>query len=287
MRMVSPLGTPSLIAALAAVLLLPQARPAPASAQQAQPTAATPVAAPADSGGAARADSVKKAKAPRPDRWRAALDLAYTASSGNTQLSVLTAGARINHLTTHHFELEANAQVRYGRSAGKEVARTTRAGLKFDHHPLAAWTPFVFFNMEQAPFRKLDLRTHGGAGIKHTLLRSDHSTLSISTATLYSYEALIPPAGQVAPVRHEMRGSWRVKGTRTFSKTSRLENVTFYQPLWHRPADYLMDAQTALTVQLSRALALKVSHSYERDSTPAPGVHEADQVLTVGFLIQM
>lgn len=222
------------------------------------------------------------------DRWRLALDLAFTATSGNSRVSILTSGVQLTHLETDRYEMEVSGKVRYGRSEGEETERSAQAGLKVDLQPRADWSPFVFLTVEHEPFRRLEVRGYSGGGLKRTLWRSDAGKLSVSGAAVYSMEQLqAVDQAPADPVRREVRSSWRIKGARIFSESARVENTTFYQPMWDRPDDYLIEAQTSVTVQLTRRLGLRLSHLYERDSTPPTGVRRNDQVTTIGFAVEL
>lgn len=223
-----------------------------------------------------------------PDRWKVVLDLSFTGSSGNNEMSMLAAGARATHLVTAEYELEASLQTRYGHSEGREVARSAKGGLSFDLHPEDRWSPFLTLELERDPFRRLDLRSNGGGGMKYTLIDTERAALSLSSAAIYSYEDLAPAEdGHPGELSHLVRSSWRYKGMRAFGDGASVEQVVWYQPLWDLPSDYLMRAETALGVQMTEGLFLRLVHSFQRDSTPPPEVEPDDHVVTMGISIQM
>ncbi|MBI4545892.1 MAG: DUF481 domain-containing protein [Gemmatimonadetes bacterium] len=224
-----------------------------------------------------------------PERWKLVVDLGFTAASGNERLAVLTSAVSLTHLRQELFELALDGDLRYGRSEGKEVARRFRGGLKFDLYPHSMWSPFFFTTGEHDRFRRLDLRTSGGAGIKHTFWDSPAGKASLSLAVVYSYEdydvAQLPLLDQF---QRNTRWSWRLKAQRQLGGAVRLESTTFYQPLWNVAADYLVEAETALTVRISRKLGVSLGHSYNRDSRPpSPDVRKDDHLVKVGLSLEL
>ena len=224
------------------------------------------------------------AQDPPPDRWGVDLGLALNSSGGNESLTVLTSTLGLTHLQEDDFELGFNGAVRYGRSDGEEVARNSRGALNFDFRPLAAWTPFLFASVENDPFRKLDLRFNGGAGVKRTFWRDDWSELSLSTAALYSHENLQAVAG-VDPINRTARWSWRLRGRHQLGERSRVEQIFFYQPEWRHAGDYLLESLSTVRLGLTEYLTFDVTFRYDRDSTPAPEVDPDDWSLATGVRV--
>ncbi len=59
-----------------------------------------------------------------------------------------------------------------------------------------------------------------------------------------------------------------------------------YQPATAHLWDYLLKVDGALRVSLNSKLSWRTTYTWNRDSTPAPGVQADDRTLTTGLLIQ-
>lgn len=222
---------------------------------------------------------------PAPDRWKAAAELSFTDQSGNRDLRLFTGGFNISHREKEAFELEASVQSRYGRSDGEVVARNDFGSLSFDLHPRDVWSPFLFVTGERDPFKRLDLRFHGGAGAKYTPFATGNE-VSISLALLYSFEDLRGTEADPAPSNRELaRWSLRVRGGREIGDAVELRHSTFYQPNWDQMADYLLRSETGAKVLLTERLALSVSYALNRNGRPPEGVAPEDRLLKTGFII--
>ncbi len=218
-----------------------------------------------------------------PDPWAAEISLSLNSAAGNEQLTVLTTELGITHLQTEKYEISFKGRYRYGRSDGEIVARNIRGSLNLDLFPSAGWSPFIFTTVEQDPFRKLDVRADGGAGIKRTFYQSDWDEVSLSGAVLYSYEQLEVTEPGEDGLDRTARWSWRARARHQFREGTRLEQVFFYQPAWDRANDYLIEAQTAGRLALTSKLAVTGNVLYQRDSTPAPDVEPDDLSISIGL----
>jgi hypothetical protein len=218
-----------------------------------------------------------------PERWEAEVGLAFTSSGGNEDLTVLTTEAGISRLETSVYELAVNSRFRYGRSDGRDVAQDLHGSINLDLWPEARWSPFLFATGEKDPFRKLDVRFNGGAGLKHTFWSSDRDEVSLSGAVLYSYENLEVADSLGDGITRVALLSWRARARRELSEGSRVEQVVFYQPAWNELDDYLVESRTSARLAFSEQLAFTATALYKRDSTPAPDVEPDDWSIAVGL----
>ena len=226
---------------------------------------------------------VPPAPEPEPDRWAAAVDLGFNASTGNTRLMLLTTGFRIRHLETESFRLDWGVTFRYGESRGAVVARNAQTSLNFDLAPKSLWTPFVFATFEHDPFRRLDLRSNTGSGVTHSLYREDDGEITVSAAALYSHEGFTV---STQPARNDARWSLQAKVNRKIGSSMKIENASFYKPVWDEGGDYNMQSVTKLSSKITERLAMTLSHEYLKDSTPPDGVKREDQRVVAGLTFE-
>lgn len=218
-----------------------------------------------------------------PERWGLDLAITLNGSGGNERLTLLTSEVGLRHLQTGTFEMGVGGRFRYGRSGGTVVARNVRGTANLDLYPRQPWSPFLFAAAESDPFRRLALRLNTGAGAKHTFWREGWDEVSLSGALLYFHERLEATDPALEAVDHTARWSGRARARRSFGERARLEQVAFYQPLWYRADDYLLELHTSARVLLVEGLALTLTGLYERDSTPAPGVRPDDWSIAFGL----
>lgn len=224
-----------------------------------------------------------------PDRWNTVLDLAFTSATGNEQITLFSSEATLTHLIDEDYEFELNGRARYGLSEGEKVAENYRIQINLELNPEAAWSPFFFTTTEHDPLRKLDVRANGGAGGRYKVIASERADLAVSGALLYSYEDYTGVSLNEAfnQFEQDARLRWRINGRSTVREGVRLDHSTHYQPIWNRGGDYLLEVATSARVLVSSSVALSISHSFERDSTPQPEVRKNDQIMQVGITFEL
>lgn len=228
---------------------------------------------------------------PPPDHWAAAAELTFTSASGNQEFTVLTTGFTLRHLQTERFGFKAQVEARYynpgNEAEGEETSfQSYKGSFSFDFNSSGRWSPFVFASGENNAAKRIDLRANGGAGAKYRVYNDgEQGTAEVSVALLQSYESLDAPTVD-SPTR---QGRWDVKvnGRREIRAGVVLSHETEYQPNFDEPADYLLAMETGVKVLLNRHLALSVSHEFNHDATPAPGVRRDDSLLTAGLLVEL
>jgi hypothetical protein len=215
--------------------------------------------------------------------WRTQLELGINGSRGNSSFAVLRTGFAVTYLRTDAAEVELAGLFNYGKSEDELIARNWRSSAKVDLSPEGRWSPFLFATAAGDALRRLDLRSEGGAGVKHTFWRSDAGNASLSVASLYSYVDFEQEAG-LPPLSPEHSARWSVRGRLERRLGSSLVKTTTYsQPLWDRGGDFLLDAVTTLTTEILGDLTLSVEHAYLHDASPPAGVLRDDQTLSVVF----
>jgi hypothetical protein len=219
-----------------------------------------------------------------PDLWDVLLDVTYSGSAGNQDLSFFDGGARLTRLEPQAVELELITRARSGSDNGERVAESYVASLRADGFPESTVSPFVFASAERDRFKQLDMRTNAGGGVKYTFLREEDTEVSLSFAALYSREDLRLPD---VPAETDGRLSLRFKGAHELREGVRVENVSFYEPVWDGFDDYLAQSENILAVQLFSMIAVTASYVYQRDSTPPPEVESDDHHVKVGIQLQL
>jgi hypothetical protein len=219
-----------------------------------------------------------------PERaWRTQIELGLNGARGNSSFTVFRTGFTVTHLRTEAAEVELTGVFNYGKSNDELISRNWRTSLKVDLVPESAVSPFVFATTSGDELRRQDLRSEGGAGAKYTFWRGEAGSASISMASLYSYEDFEQdPAMPELPAERSARWSFRAKAQRRLGG-SEIAHTTFYQPVWNRGDDYLVDALTTLSTTIVGAVTLSIEHEYMHDATPPPEVRRDDQRLSVVF----
>jgi putative salt-induced outer membrane protein YdiY len=269
--------SPLLVALLMSLPLSLSAQEPPPPTQQPPPTVQEPPAEPVAT------PAARQERREQPRRWAGALDLGFTSSTGNTELTALTTGVRLRHLQTRVFKLEWSANFRYGESGGEVVARHVQSKLDFDMGPSARYAPYIAASAERDPFRRLDLRSRVGSGVRYGFYRGDRGEAALRVGALYSHERFTPVADRLP--RSDGTFSFELRGGQGFGEGLRLENTSAWEPVIGDLTDYNVELKSKLTSRISRRLALTLTHQYSYDSTPPANVVHADQRFQAGITV--
>jgi len=247
--------------------------------------AAAPQVDAADSSTPARA---AEAAQEAPDRWALAVDFGFHGQVGNTQLVALSTGFQLRHLETQNFELELGANYRYGRSRGEIVARSTQMRVTVNALPQARWSPFIFSSAERDRFKRLDLRSSGGGGLRYRFWRSDRGRASFSTAALYDYENFSGSAGSATNGTRQ-NARWRIllEAESRIGDQARVKHASSWQPVWDRASDYDVEVTTSFATRVTERVSMTLNHVYQHDSLPPEGVKRDDQRLVAGLRLDL
>ncbi len=226
----------------------------------------------------------RTSRASQPNRWAAAIDLGFTSSSGNTDLTSLNTGFRLRHLQTSRFRLEWSSNLRYGESGGEVVARHLQTSLNFDLGPEARFAPFISSSAERDRFRRLDLRSKTGMGVRYGFHKGAKGQASLRLAALYSHERFDPLADRAA----RSDGTWSLilDGNQRLGESVRVTSTSTFDPVMGDFGDYNLEVRSALSTRMTSNLAVTLGHNYTYDSTPVEGVRPADQRFQAGLTVE-
>lgn len=217
-----------------------------------------------------------------PNIWDVRFEFGLNGASGNSSFTILRGGFVAKRVRTDEYEMDFSTVVRYGRNEEKVIADDAKASIKFDWHPQATWSPFVFVDAARDEIRRLDFQADGGAGVKWTAIATDEGDLSLSGAAIFDYQNFDLPEGSTeAGSESLVRGSFRLKGERTFGNNATYEHVSFYQPAVEQFDDYVVEITNSLSTTVVGNLSMALEHLYLRDSRPPPGAEKNDQRYSV------
>jgi putative salt-induced outer membrane protein YdiY len=231
-----------------------------------------------------RPAAARRTNRPQDGRWAAAVDLGFTSASGNTDLMALNSGLRLRHRQTSRFRLDWTSNIRYGESGGEVVARQLQSSLNFDLGPDARFAPFLSASAERDRFRKLDVRSKVGAGMRYGLHKNPQGQASVRLAALYTYEQFAPDADR--PARYDGAWSLTVNGNQRLGENVQIASTSNFDPVMGDLGDYNLEVKSTLSTKMTSNLALTLGHNYAYDSTPVADVRRADQRFQAGLTVE-
>lgn len=217
--------------------------------------------------------------------FRAAVggDVAY--QSGNADLIEVGANLRFDYRRGKHY-LFLVGEVRYGEEDGEAFRDRTFAHLRYNR-TLRPWLMVEgFTQVQEDGFKRLQLRTLAGAGLRVRYVDTDRVKVFQGTTPMYEFENLSAaditnhPA-TVSTVRWSNYVNVRLRLTeKTF-----LLNTLYVQPRVDAPDDVRVLDEASLNVALSKHVTLSVVFDLDYDSRPPGTVEDLDVALRNGLTV--
>jgi len=135
--------------------------------------------------------------------------------------------------------------------------------------------------------RLLNIRGLVGGGVRVQVANSGPARLWIGTGIMYEHERLDLPSGAVHParvsvVRSSSYGALRLRAAPNLALTM----TTYLQPQLSQPEDLRVIHNLALSVAVTRAIAVTISLDLRYDSRPPDGIDTTDLDLESGLMVR-
>lgn len=206
----------------------------------------------------------------------ATLEGSFTGRVGNVQ-AVIAGGAASGAARWKDHRFYASTSADYARFSGE-----TRVSKSFVHfrynYLLTGWLAGEAFAQEQHDqFQRLSLRALFGLGPRFTIADEETFRVACGTAWMIEHERInVAPGAPDAPEATAHRWSNYVSVTMAFDDRVRAVGTVYLQPRF----DALTDARTlieaAVTTDVTKRFALKLSATVRHDSDPPSFVKDTD-----------
>lgn len=215
-------------------------------------------------------DHVKFINEP-PGHWTGHLALGGTVQTGNVERASVSGGFDAKRIWEHdRFQLRILHN--YAEQDGGITARNTFGALKFDHFFTEDFFSALSLEMLKDEFKDVNLRAIMGLGLGYRFWNLDWTTLEMEAGVTYFSEDL--DAGE-----DDQFASGRGAMTLTVQI---LENLLFkdyllYYPNLDEPEQYRLRNEGSLISTLGKGWSLKLTHIFDQNSNPSPGIEDKDQ----------
>lgn len=195
---------------------------------------------------------------------------------GNTQGMVAGASAHLQVRYGLHGAL-AYGQGDYSQVNGRTNISRSVLHLRYFHELARSMWWEAYVQQQTDKFRLLRARELAGTGPRFGIYQSPGLDLHLGTSYLLEYETIDVPAG-ASDSRSVTAHRWSTYVTVALLHEDRITatTTTYLQPRLDRPSDYRLLNETALTVDLTRRFATRLTLSTRMDSDPPTSVRRAD-----------
>ena len=223
--------------------------------------------------GSSRASKVKLSA-------RLALDGYY--QTGNTEKSNISTTVLLSAVDSIK-EFSANARYMYGENDKTANQKEYKAGLQFDYHPFAIFSPFARAEYYKNEFKKIKGRFDGLIGVKYRFfVKPEILDYSVSAALLFDLEGYEKDVN--LPRRERLRLSVRPKFKHNLTSDIYLTAEMFYKPNLLNFSDYILCGNINLNIRAFKQGLIRLSYEHEYNNRPITNyVRKTDALLLAGI----
>jgi len=215
-------------------------------------------------------DQIKFINKP-PGSWSGSFAAGGTVQTGNVERTSVSVGFDARR-DWEHDRFQFRALHNYAEDSGSITSRNTFGAVKFDHFFTENFFGGVSVELLKDEFKDLNLRAIVGLGPGYRIWNDDVKTLEVEVGvTFFSEDLELGQDDQFISGRVGVNYSYKI-----------LENLLFkdfmlYYPSFEDPKEYRLRNEASLISQLGQGWSLKITHIFDQNSTPAPGIEDKDQ----------
>lgn len=214
-----------------------------------------------------------------PKRLRVTGDLSFVKTGGNTAVSSLAIGDKLQFQASDRLALRQQFGWTFGRSQGREISNQLFSGLRgtWDLHPRVDL--FLGVNYDYNLFAGIKRRFEELAGVGVDLVDNATDELTVDAGISFfqetevgAAEATVFTAGRVA-----------VDYKHTFREKTWFQQTAEWLPNFDNSADYRINAETSLVAAVNSVVGLKLGWLVRYRGRPPAGVKSTDTTLRMGI----
>jgi len=216
-----------------------------------------------------------------PKPLSATFDLGFVNTGGNTEVTTLNIGEKVEYTSGPWVVTQRFAAV-YGRTADSTSTSQWRAGIRGEYQFTPAVGFYALGRYERNRFAGIARRFEEALGIAATLMDGDgpdklvvEAGASLNQQTSYTTDSTQTFAAGRAAFEYK----------RSFSGSSDITVGAEALPNFKTSDDYRINAAAILTAPLSQRIALKLAYEVKYDNLPEPTFEKTDRIFTAGLQI--
>ena len=160
----------------------------------------------------------------------------------------------------------------YAEDSGAITSRNTFGSLKFDHFFTENFFTALSLELLKDEFKDLNLRAITGLGLGYRIWNDAVKTLELEAGlTFFSEDLDLGPDDQFISGRIGVTYSYKLLDNLLF------KDYMLYYPNLEFPKKYRLRNEAALISQLGQGWSLKLTHIFDQNSDPSPGIEDKDQ----------
>jgi putative salt-induced outer membrane protein len=218
-------------------------------------------------------------EAPKPVKFTA--DLGFVSTAGNTEVTNLNAGEKVEW-NLAPITLKEGFAIVYGETDGNTTTSSLRADLRADYALSAPLAIFGAFAFDRNRFAGIARRFEENVGLAFKPIRGDRDKLEFEAGVSFNQQrSILEVSDNFTAAR--AAGMYR----HGFTESAYIQQSVEVLPNLEVSEDLRINTETALVAPLSKRLAIKLSYTIRYDKLPEPGFKKTDRVFASGLQINL
>ncbi len=222
-----------------------------------------------------------RAQDPPPNPVKLTADIGFVNTAGNTEVTNLNAGEKIEW-NLAPITLKQGFAIVYGETDGNTTTSSLRGDLRADYSLSAALAAFGALAFDRNRFAGIARRFEENLGLAYTPIRGERDKLEFEGGVSFTQQrSTLEVSDNFTAAR--AAGMYR----HGFTGTAYIQQSVEVLPNLEVSEDLRINTETALVAPLSKRLAVKLSYTIRYDKLPEPGFKKTDRIFTSGLQISL
>ncbi|MDW7644428.1 MAG: DUF481 domain-containing protein [Desulfuromonadales bacterium] len=213
-------------------------------------------------------------------KWSDEAELSYVDTSGNTEVTTLSAKNKLQATLTERILATWKLQALYGETDGEKTAESYMTELRGDYALSERLYTFGAAGWLQDKFAGIDSRYTFGLGIGYKFLDGPKHFLRGEAGLTYTMDEYTDGSSEEY-LGGRLFGEYQYQ----FTEKNRFSQTLEYLPDFENSDNWLLNSETALIAALNSFLSMKTSYVVKYDNEPAPGSEKTDRILGVALVV--
>ena len=212
-------------------------------------------------------------------RWEDEAELSYVDTSGNSDVTTLSAKNKLTYQFTDKISARWKFQALNGESNGKRDAESYFTEIRGNYAPTERFFNYLSANWLKDRFADIDHRYTFGAGSGYKFLSGPRHSLLGEAGLTYTVEELINDSDtEYLGGRLYTEYEYQISKDTRFSQS--LEALLDFEDM----QNYMLNSETALITAINSVFSFKTSYVIKYDNEPAENSDDTDTVLAASLV---
>lgn len=223
--------------------------------------------------------SVSHAKEKGERRWEDEAELSYVDTSGNSEVTTLSAKNKFNYQFSDKISARWKFQALNSQSDGERDAESYAMELRGHYAPTERYYNYLSANWLKDRFADIDYRYTFGAGSGYKFLTGPKHFFLSEAGLTYTLEKLINDSDtEYLGGRLYAEYEYQISADTKFSQN--LEAFLDFEEM----QNYMLNSETALITAINSVFSFKTSYVIKYDNVPAENSEDTDTILAASLV---